>query len=138
MMAVLLAGLAVSAPAVPAQAQDKLPPAPYAYTQLPDPAQETKAQTLMETLRCLQCQGQSIADSDAPIAGDMRNQVRLRIAAGEDPEAVRGWLIERYGDYVSYAPRVTSTTWPLFAAPLALLGLAFLLLRRRFTGKGQA
>ena len=70
----------------------------------------------METLRCLNCQSQSIADSDAPMAGDMRNQVRERIAAGEEPEAIRAWLIERYGDYVSYAPRVTRLTWPLFAA----------------------
>lgn len=125
--------------ALPALAQDKLPPAPYAYTQLADPAQEAKAHALMLTLRCLQCQGQSIADSDAPIAGDMRSQVRLRIAAGEEPEAVRRWLVARYGDYVSYAPRVTATTWPLFAAPLLLLALAALLLRRRFGGgKGQA
>lgn len=87
----------------------------------------------MASLRCLQCQGQSISDSDAQIAGDLRNQVRLRIKAGEDPEAIRAWLIDRYGDYVSYAPRVTTLTWPLFAAPLALLALAFVLLRRRFT-----
>lgn len=118
--------------AVPAAAQDKLPPAPYANRQLPDPGQEAKAKALMETLRCLQCQGQSIADSDAQIAGDMRNQVRLRIAQGEDPEAIRAWLIGRYGDYVSYKPRIDSLTWPLFAAPLALLGLAALLLRKRF------
>ena len=59
--------------------------------------------------------------------------MRLRIKAGEEPEAIRAWLIERYGDYVSYAPRVTGLTWPLFAAPLALIGLAFVLLRRRFT-----
>ena len=124
-------GLAVLA-AVPLAAQDKLPPAPLAYRQLADPAQEAKAQALMETLRCLQCQGQSIADSDAPIAGDMRNQVRTRIAAGEDPEAIRGWLVERYGDYVSFAPRISAATWPLFAAPLVLLALAALLLRRRF------
>lgn len=123
--------------AIPAAAQDGLPPAPYAYTQLEDPAKEAEAQALMQTLRCLQCQGQSIADSDAPIAGDMRNQVRQRIAAGEDPEAIRAWLIERYGDYVSYAPRITASTWPLFAAPLMLLALAALLLRRRFTGRGE-
>ena len=122
--------------ALPLSAQDALPPAPYAYRQLDDPAQEAKAHALMLTLRCLQCQGQSIADSDAPIAGDMRNQVRQRIAAGEDPEAIRAWLIERYGDYVSYKPELTGKTWPLFAAPLALLALAFALLRRRFGGKG--
>lgn len=131
LLLILLALLA----APPLAAQDSLPPAPYAYRQLDDPASEAKAQALMETLRCLQCQSQSIADSDAPIAGDMRNQVRLRIAAGEDPEAIRAWLVERYGDYVSYAPRVTAATWPLFAAPVLLLGLALLLLRRRF-GKG--
>jgi cytochrome c-type biogenesis protein CcmH len=111
--------------------------APYAYRQLSDPAQETKAQSLMQSLRCLQCQGQSIADSDAPIAGSMRSLVRERIAAGEEPEAIRSWLIERYGDYVSYAPRVTALTWPLFALPLVLVALAAFLLRHRFR-KGDA
>ncbi|MBW8784201.1 MAG: cytochrome c-type biogenesis protein CcmH [Novosphingobium sp.] len=130
-MAVTFAALA------PAAAQDTMPPAPYAYRQLDDPRLEAKAEALMETLRCLRCQSQSIADSDAPIAGDMRNQVRLRIAAGEDPEAIRAWLIQRYGDYVSYRPRLTRLTWPLFAAPLVLLALAALLLRRRFR-KGDA
>lgn len=118
--------------AAPLSAQDSLPPAPYAYVQLPDAAQEARAKALMETLRCLKCQGQSIADSDAPMAGDMRSAVRSRIAAGEQPEAVRAWLIERYGDYVSYAPQVTALTWPLFALPLALLGLAGIVFRRRF------
>jgi len=122
--------------AAPLAAQDSMPPAPFANRQLDDPAQEDKAQALMLTLRCLKCQSQSIADSDAPMAGDMRSQVRQRIAAGEDPEAIRGWLIERYGDYVSYAPRVTALTWPLFAVPLALLALAAVLLRRRF-GRGE-
>lgn len=119
-----------------ALAQDSMPPAPYAYKQLDDPALEAKAQELMETLRCLKCQSQSIADSDAPMAGDMRSQVRQRIAAGEEPEAIRAWLVERYGDYVSYTPRLTALTWPLFAVPLALLALAAILLRRRFSGKG--
>jgi cytochrome c-type biogenesis protein CcmH len=86
----------------------------------------------METLRCLKCQGQSIADSDAPMAGDMRSQVRTRIAAGEDPEAIRARLVASYGDYVSYAPRLTGLTWPLFAAPLILLLIAAVVFRRRF------
>jgi len=123
--------------AVPALADDSMPPAPWAYRQLPDPAQEAKAKALMETLRCLVCQSQSIADSDASIAGDMRSQVRERIARGEDPEAIRAWLIQRYGDYVSYEPRVTALTWPLFAAPVVLLLVAALLLRKRF-GRGNA
>ena len=124
--------------AAPAWADDTMPPAPWAYRQLPDPAQEAKAKALMETLRCLVCQSQSIADSDASIAGDMRSQVRERIAAGEDPEAIRAWLIQRYGDYVSYEPRVSAATWPLFAAPLLLVALAAFLLRKRFTGGQEA
>ncbi|WAC25403.1 cytochrome c-type biogenesis protein CcmH [Blastomonas sp. SL216] len=125
MLALALAG--------PVAAQDSLPPAPYAYKQLDDPAKEKAAQDLMMTLRCLTCQSQSIADSDAPMAGDMRNQVRQRIAAGEDPEAIRAWLIERYGDWVSYQPQVTAMTWPLFAAPVVLLLLAAVIVRKRFT-----
>ncbi len=129
--ATILAALALTASGL-AWADDTMPPAPYAYRQLEDPRLEAKAEKLMLTLRCLVCQSQSIADSDAAIAGDMRNQVRLRIKSGEEPEAIRAWLIERYGDYVSYAPRVTRLTWPLFAAPLVLLALALILLRRRF------
>jgi len=77
-----------------------MPPAPYAYRQLEDPGLESRAQGLMETLRCVKCQSQSIADSDAPMAGDMRHQVRIRIAAGEpvsftqDEVTLRGHAIE--------------------------------------------
>lgn len=124
--------------AAPVLADGTMPPAPYAYTQLENPAQEIEAKALMETLRCLQCQGQSIADSDAPIAGDMRHQVRVRIKAGEEPEAIRAWLVERYGDYVSFAPQVNARTWPLYAAPFLLLALAALLLRKRFVRRGKA
>ena len=116
-------------------AQDDLPPAPYAYTQLEDPAQEAEAIELMETLRCLKCQSQSIADSDAPMAGDMRHQVRTRIASGQSPKEIREWLVDRYGDYVSYAPRVTTSTWPLFAIPVLLLLIAGALLWRRIGRK---
>ena len=121
--------------AVPVAAQQEVPPAPFAYRQLPDPDQEAKAKALMVTLRCVMCQSQSIADSDAPIAGDMRSEVRTRIAAGEDPEHIRQWLIARYGDYVTYTPQVKPITWPLFDAPIVFLALAALLLRGRF-GRG--
>nr|WP_242526188.1 MULTISPECIES: cytochrome c-type biogenesis protein [Sphingomonadaceae] len=137
LLAILLTAFALCA-APPVMAQEEQSTAPYAYRQLDDPAKEQEAQALMVSLRCLQCQSQSIADSDAPIAGSMRSLVRERIAAGEDPEAIRAWLVERYGDYVSYAPRVTTLTWPLFAVPLALLALAGLLLRGRFRKGGQA
>ena len=124
-------------PALPVAAQQSMPPAPYAYRQLDDPRQEAEAVALMETLRCLKCQSQSIADSDAPMAGDMRHQVRTRILAGEEPEAIRAWLVERYGDYVSYAPTVSSTTWPLFAIPAGLVLLAMLILLRRLRRRGS-
>jgi cytochrome c-type biogenesis protein CcmH len=107
--------------AAPALADSNLPPAYWAYRQLPDPKQEARAQALMEELRCLVCQGQSIADSDADLAGDMRDLVRRRIAAGEKPEAIRAWLIERYGDWISYRPTAEPINWPLWAAPVILL-----------------
>ncbi|MGB5485590.1 cytochrome c-type biogenesis protein [Parasphingorhabdus sp.] len=119
--------------AVPIAAQTGLPPAPYADRQLDDPQQEAAARELMEELRCLKCQSQSIADSNAPMAGDMRSQVREKIAAGETPEAVRGWLIERYGNWVSYDPPIASAvTWPLWIAPIILLLAALWLARGRF------
>jgi cytochrome c-type biogenesis protein CcmH len=135
MRALLLATALLAAQ--PLLADSSMPASPYANVQLEDPSKEAEAQALMQTIRCLQCQGQSIHDSDAQIAGDLRNQIRLRIKQGEEPEAIRAWLVERYGDYVSYAPRINSLTWPLFAAPLLLLGFAFFMLRRRF-GKGDA
>ncbi|WP_417593793.1 cytochrome c-type biogenesis protein CcmH [Parasphingorhabdus sp.] len=119
--------------AVPLAAQTGLPPAPYADRQLPDAQQEAAARDLMEELRCLKCQSQSIADSNAPMAGDMRSQVRERIAAGETPEEVRSWLIERYGNWVSYNPPIASAvTWPLWIAPILLLLAALWLARGRF------
>ncbi len=106
---------------VPAYAQTALPPAPYADRQLEDPALEKKARDLMVTIRCLTCQSQSIADSNASMAGDLRSQVRERIARGEDPEAIRAWLIERYGDWISYEPTADPILWPLWGLPLLLL-----------------
>ena len=102
-------------------ADPTLAPEPLSYTQLPDPRQEAAAQALMQTIRCVVCQGQSIADSDADLAGDMRALVRQRIAAGEKPEAIRAWLVQRYGRWVSYRPTGDALTWPLWAAPILLL-----------------
>ena len=121
--------------AAPAMADSRMPPAEYAYRQLPDARQEARAKALMETLRCLVCQGQSIADSDADMAGDMRSLVRRRIAAGEQPEAIRTWLVQRYGNWVSYSPVVEPLTWPLWAAPVLLLLAGLWLARGRFRKK---
>lgn len=120
--------------AVPSAAQDALPPAPYAYRELDDPRQEAAARALMHDLRCVTCQGQSIADSDAPMAGDMRHLVRTRIAAGQNAEEVRGWLEQRYGDYISYRPSFGWTTWPLFVVPVLLGLIALVVTLRRVNG----
>src|SRR6476469_72166 len=115
----------------PLLADSNLPPAYWANRQLPDAAQEAKARALMEELRCLVCQGQSIADSDAELAGDMRDLVRRRIAAGEKPSAIRAWLIQRYGTWVSYKPTAEAAAWPLWLAPLALIMIGVWMIRRR-------
>ena len=127
--------LAVAIAAAPALADSDLPPAPLADTQLPDPKQEAQAKALMETIRCLVCQGQSIADSNAELAGDMRALVRQRIAAGEKPQAIRAWLVRRYGDWVTYDPPLDRTTWLLWAAPLLFLATGVVIARRSFRRK---
>jgi cytochrome c-type biogenesis protein CcmH len=119
-------------------AQSTLPPSTYAYRPLADPRQEAEAKALMETLRCLVCQGQSIADSDADMAGDMRALVRQRIAAGEKPESIRQWLIARYGNWVSYDPPVEPVTWPLWAVPLLLVAAGVFLAQGRFRRRKRA
>ena len=121
----------------PVLADSNLPPAYWANRQLPDAKQEAKAQALMEELRCLVCQGQSIADSDAELAGDMRDLVRRRIAAGEKPADIRAWLIQRYGTWISYKPTAEPAAWPLWLAPIALLLIGALLIRRRIRVKAR-
>jgi cytochrome c-type biogenesis protein CcmH len=116
-----LLAMAVLGGAMPSLAQSNLPPAPYAYRQIDDPRLEEQARNLMHELRCVVCQGQSIADSDAPLAGDMRSEVREKLIAGESPEAIRAWLIARYGAWVSYKPVFTASTAVLFVVPLLAL-----------------
>ncbi len=129
--------LAAMTLATPVHADSNRPPAPLAYTQLADPGQEERAKALMETLRCLVCQGQSIADSDAEMAGDMRALVRERIAKGEKAETIRAYLIQRYGDYVTYDPPLSWVTAPLWIAPALLLVVGLLLARRLFRRRAR-
>lgn len=115
----------------PLLADSNLPPAYWANRQLPNQRQEEEAQALMSEIRCLVCQGQSIADSDAELAGDMRDLVRRRIAAGERPDAIRSWLIQRYGTWISYKPTTEVAAWPLWLAPFALLVIGSWMIHRR-------
>jgi len=113
----------------PALAQD------YAEVSLPDPEQEQAAVKLMDTIRCVVCQGQPISGSNADLAGDMRRMVRERIAAGDSPEQVRTWLISKYGDWVSFKPQVKPATLPLWLIPLTALLLGAWLVSRRLRRK---
>ncbi|HEX8640550.1 MAG TPA: cytochrome c-type biogenesis protein [Allosphingosinicella sp.] len=124
--------------ATPASADSLLPAAEYADTQLPDPAQERQAKALMETIRCLVCQGQAISDSDAEMAGDMRALIRQRIQAGESPQQIRAWLVERYGNWVTYDPPLEPVTWPLWGAPILFIFAGLWLARNRFKRRRRA
>lgn len=121
--------------AAPAFAQGSGPTPALANRQLPDQQKEAEAMQLMHSLRCIQCQGQSIADSDAPMAGTMRAEVRQQIAAGQKPEAIREWMIDRYGEWVSFEPDMKGAGLLLWIAPLliflASLWVARGLFRRR-------
>ena len=105
---------------------------------LADAALEARARALHAELRCMVCQGQSIGDSDAALARDMRAIVRERIAAGESDDAIRGFLTDRYGDYVLLDPPVKPETYALWFGPAAVFvagaAIAFALLRRARAG----
>jgi cytochrome c-type biogenesis protein CcmH len=123
--------------ASPAVADSLMPDAELANTQLPNAQQERDAKALMESVRCLVCQGQSVADSDSDLAGDMRALIRKRIAAGEKPDAIRTWLIERYGNWITYDPPMSATTAPLWIAPILFLILGIFLARGRFRRRSK-
>jgi cytochrome c-type biogenesis protein CcmH len=88
---------------------------------LPDPAQEARARTLSHELRCLVCQNESIDDSNADLAADLRRLVRQRIAAGDSDEQVKRYLVARYGEFVLLKPPVEPATYLLWFGPLAVL-----------------
>ncbi len=135
LLVLAIAMLSVVSLAPPAPANSLLPSAALANSQLPDPAKEKQAKDLMETIRCLVCQGQSIADSDADLAGDMRALIRQRIESGEKPDSIRTYLIGRYGNWVSYQPPVSTLTGPLYAVPLLALLLGGWLIAGRLKRK---
>ncbi len=100
---------------------------------LHNPAQESRARSLFRETRCLVCQGESIDDSDAPLAADLRRVIRQRLAAGASDGQVRSFLAARYGDFVLFRPRFTWTNAVLWTAPflIALTGAGWLVARGR-------
>nr|WP_232818493.1 cytochrome c-type biogenesis protein [Elioraea thermophila] len=107
---------------------------------LPDPAQEARAREIGRGLRCLVCQNQSIDDSNAELARDLRRIVRERVAAGDTDEEVVRFVVDRYGEFVLLKPPVNAMTIALWASPAVLFGLgalsAWLYLRRRRPAPG--
>lgn len=134
MLAALLASVALAA-AAPLHAQMREAP-PLAE----DPAVEARVMDLATVLRCLVCQNQTLADSNAELAVDLRNQVREQVKAGRSDEQIIDYLVARYGDFVLYRPPVKMTTVLLWVGPFVLLvaGLAGLVLTLRRRARAQA
>jgi cytochrome c-type biogenesis protein CcmH len=86
-----------------------------------DPAMQERYEHINRELRCLVCQNQTIADSNATLAQDLRREVREMLAAGKTDDEIRTFMIERYGDFVLYRPRMTASNFLLWAAPVLLL-----------------
>jgi cytochrome c-type biogenesis protein CcmH len=125
LLALTVAALAYAAPVRAVQPDEMLP----------DPALEARARTLSRELRCMVCQNQSIDDSDAPLARDLRILVRERLKAGDDDKHVLDFLTARYGDFVLLKPRFTWETAALWGTPATILILGglglWVFLRRR-------
>lgn len=88
---------------------------------LSDPELEARARALSQELRCLVCQNQSIDDSDAPLARDLRHMVRARLLAGDSDAAIRDAVVQRYGEFALFRPRLGTHTAALWATPLLIL-----------------
>jgi cytochrome c-type biogenesis protein CcmH len=96
-----------------------------------DPVLEKRVMALAEELRCLVCQNQTLAESNAPLAEDLRNQLRERMRQGQSDREVVDFLVQRYGDFVLYRPPLKGTTILLWFGPLLLLVAGFAVLLRR-------
>jgi cytochrome c-type biogenesis protein CcmH len=105
-------------------------------------AERDRYRTLVEELRCPKCQNQNIADSDAPIAMDMRDEIFKKLEEGESNEQIVGFLVDRYGDFVRYKPPVNKSTLILWYGPAAFLVFGFVMvaiivIRRRRSTRAQ-
>jgi len=110
--------------------------AAYSPEALPNPQQEARALALQKELRCVVCQGESLDESGAPLAADLRRLIRARIAAGDSDEAVKQYLIARYGDFILMKPPLDPDTYLLWFGPLGVLlmggcAVAVIVLRAR-------
>ncbi len=114
------AAFLLAACAIPAFAQTANDPAPLKFE---NPAEETRFHALASELRCVMCQNQSLADSNAMIARDLRAEVLQLMRQGKSDAEIKAFLAQRYGDFVLYKPRVGSQTWLLWFGPALLLAI---------------
>lgn len=112
--------------------------APVELHQFDNPKQEADYRALIQELRCPQCQNNNIADSNATIATDMRNKTLELLKEGKNKGEVVDYMIERYGNFVTYDPPMTPATLMLWILPLILIGLGFSIVFRRKKSKPQA
>jgi cytochrome c-type biogenesis protein CcmH len=91
---------------------------------LSDPVQEARARNLQKELRCLVCQGESLDESNASLAVDLRRLIRARIKAGDSDEAIKNFLVSRYGDFILMQPPFETNTYALWLTPFAVLIVA--------------
>ena len=111
-MALLLAAhLGVAGPCFAIEGPDRLP----------DPAQETRAVALQKQLRCVVCQGQSLDESNAPLAADLRRLIRVHIEQGQTDAQIENYLVARYGDFILMKPPLERDTYALWFGPLVVL-----------------
>jgi cytochrome c-type biogenesis protein CcmH len=126
----LSAPAALAAPSSPASAPHAMP-VPDSFS---DPALEARARSLQRELRCLVCQGQTIDESGAPLAADLRHLVRRQIAEGRSDAQIKDYLHARYGDFILMQPPLEPATWLLWLAPFLVLagagGVAWMAISR--------
>lgn len=109
-----------------AQGASAIDPAPA----FDDPKLEATYRSLINEIRCLVCQNQTIADSNAPLAADLRREIREMIAEGATEREVTDFLVARYGDFVLYRPPLKPSTWALWGGPLFLLAVGMIVFAR--------
>ena len=127
----LLFTLMLALAAMSAQAKEA-PPASA------DPELEKRVMELSDELRCLVCQNQTLADSHAELAIDLKNQVREKLASGMSNQDVINYMVERYGDFVLYRPPVKGATWLLWFGPFLLLAVGIAVLFRKLSRRRAA
>jgi cytochrome c-type biogenesis protein CcmH len=132
----LALGLVIAAAAVAPAALAAAPAAVDAHGQLQDPALQARFEQITKELRCLVCQNESIADSNAELAGDLRQQVQELLVAGKSDDAIFDFMTQRYGEFVRFSPPLTAKSVFIWGAPFLMLLLGGVIIYRVARSRG--